>query len=61
MPGTSLLVQILTFERKGRINTPDFAQSTTRSRLLAIDRLLLGPQRCGAPVIGVQVTCAGVR
>ena len=26
---------------------PDFAQSTTRARLLAIDRLLLGKQLCG--------------
>ena len=25
----------------------DFAQSTTKSRLLATDRLSLGPQRCG--------------
>ena len=30
-----------------RINTRDFASPTTRSRLLAIDKLLLGPQPCG--------------
>jgi hypothetical protein len=35
---------------------PDFAQSTTRSRLLAIDRLLLGPQARFMPAADVTDT-----